>query len=101
MPMDHSEEKNDNFLFFTFLFFVKKNVFGKTIVIFCNFSNFHFSCFFWGEKIVMRKKCSLHSLKNVIIYHFLFAALQNKDFGKEWASRLSTDGAHPCFTVLI
>ena len=40
------EEKNDNFLFFTFLFFCEKNVFGKKIVIFCNFSNFHFSFFF-------------------------------------------------------
>ena len=39
------EEKNDNFLFFTFLFFCEKNVFGKKIVIFCNFSNFHFSFF--------------------------------------------------------
>ena len=31
----------------------------------------------------------------------VFHSGKNKFFGKEWATRLSTDGAHPDFTVLI
>ena len=52
------EEKNDNLLFFTFLFFCEKNVFGKTIVIFCIFSNFHFSFFLGVEKLLYKKMFS-------------------------------------------
>ena len=49
------EEKNDKFIFFTFLFFMKKQFLEKKIVIFCNFSTFHFSCFFGLKKLSCEK----------------------------------------------
>ena len=85
------KKKMTIFYFSHFCFLWKKTFFWKKCH-FCNFSNFHFS-FFGGWKNCYAKKGSLHSLKNVIIYHFLFAALLGSWF--------STDGARPSFTVLI
>ena len=67
--------KNWQFSIFHIFVFCEKNVFGKKIVIFCNFSNFHFSFFFGGWKMCYTKKRFSSLIKNVIIYHFLFAAL--------------------------
>ena len=55
------EEKIDNFLFFTFLFFVKKTFLEKKLSFFVIFLISIFRFFLGGEKCVIQKKGSLHS----------------------------------------
>ena len=67
------EERNDKFLFFTFMFCVKKTFLENKLSFFVIFliSIFRFFC----VKTILCKKMLSSLIKNVIIYHFLFAAL--------------------------
>ena len=55
------EDKIDKFLFFTFLFFVKKTFLEKKLSFFVIFLISIFRFFWGGEKCVIQKKGSLHS----------------------------------------
>ena len=67
------EERNDKFLFFTFMFCVKKTFLEKKLSFFVIFLISIFRFFVWKQYYAKKMLSSL--IKNVIIYHFLFAAL--------------------------